>query len=373
MPVYKPSESPFYQFDFQYRGHRFHGTTKATTRREAEAVERVEREKAKRRVEQAKAASASLRLDDVAGRYWSEVGQHHAGADNTWRQLRYLIDFFGPDKFLTEITGDDVAKLVAWRRGHRVRDGGPLISPFTVNDTTEQLKKLFTRAKAWGVRFDQEPKWREHWLKEPQERVRELRDDEADRLDEAMREDYAPFFAFAKASGLRLRECLLRWSEVDWSARQIVKTGKGGKLVTVPITSAIRDILWPLQGHHAEHVFTYQAQRTRDGRVKGERHPLTYSGVKIAWRRLRKRAGVASFRFHDFRHDFGTKLLRETGNLKLVQRALNHADIKTTTRYAHVIDAEVAEAMERVEESRNKSRSESRTTKKSLRDNNNAA
>ena len=95
-------------------------------------------------------------------------------------------------------------------------------------------------------------------------------------------------------------------------------------------------------------MFTYQAQRTRDGRVKGERHPLTCSGVKIAWRRLRKRAGVTGFRFHDFRHDFASKLLRETGNLKLVQRALNHADLKTTTRYAHVLDGEIAEAMERV-------------------------
>jgi site-specific recombinase XerD len=72
-------------------------------------------------------------------------------------------------------------------------------------------------------------------------------------------------------------------------------------------------------------------------------------------------------------HDFDTKLLRETGNLKLVQRALNHADIKTTTRYAHVIDAKVAKAMERVEESRNKSRSEAQTAQNSLKRNDNVA
>jgi Phage integrase family len=53
-------------------------------------------------------------------------------------------------------------------------------------------------------------------------------------------------------------------------------------------------------------------------------------------------------RFHDIRHDVGTKLLRDTGNLKLVRRALNHADIMTTTRYAHVLDEEVAEPLERV-------------------------
>jgi integrase len=343
MSVRRDARSPYWQYNFQIRGHRFFGSTKCTTRREAEAVERVEREKAKRHIEQAHAAKTSLRLDDVAGRYWQEVGQHHAGADNTERLVGYLIAFFGKDKPLTDITGDDVTKLVAWRRGHRVRKDGPLISPFTVNDTTEQLRKLFTRAKVWGVRFDREPQWRKHWLAEPQERVRELSDDEAERLNDATRDDLAPFFAFARASGLRLKECLLRWSEVDWGARQIRKLGKGGKLVTTPITPTIREILWPLRGHHAEFVFTYIEVRDH-----GQRHPLTSVGVQTAWHRLRKRAGVIGFRFHDLRHDFGTKLLRETGNIKLVQRALNHADLKSTTRYAHVLDSEVADAMERV-------------------------
>jgi len=94
--------------------------------------------------------------------------------------------------------------------------------------------------------------------------------------------------------------------------------------------------------------------------VKGKRYPLTREGTKTAWRRLRKKAKVEGFRFHDFRHNFGTKLLRQTGNLKLVQRALNHADIATTTRYAHVLASEVAEAMETLTESRRKSRSRAR-------------
>lgn len=274
MSVYKSVKSPYWHFDFEVGGHRFYGSTKRTIRREAEAVERAEREKAERQVQQAKAAATSLRLDDVAGRYWQEIGQHHAGAGNTERLIGYLIEFFGKDKLITDITGDDVAKLVAWRRGRRTRSGA-LISPFTVNDTTEQLKKLFTRAKAWGVHFDRKPEWRTYWLKEPQERVRELRDDEAERLTAAMRENYAPFFAFAHASGLRLSECLLRWPEVDFRTRQIRRSVKGDRTVTVPITSTIRKILWPPRGHHPEAVFTYQAQRTRDGRVKGERHPLT--------------------------------------------------------------------------------------------------
>jgi integrase len=365
MSVYKHPGSPFYHYDFQWRGRRVHGSTKCTSRREAEQVEKAERERATQEAARAKVSSASLQFDDIAGRYWEEVGKHHAGASNTWRDISRLVDYFGATRLLTEITDDDVAKLVAWRRGHRVIRSKkrkvaecPHVSNATVNrTTTEVLKKLFTRAKAaWGVRFDHEPCWRAHMLPEPQERVRELVGDEGERLEAATREDYEPFFAFAKASGLRLRECLLRWSEVNWDAGRIQKRGKGGKLVTVPITSTVRLILWPLRGHHPEFVFTYIARRARDGRIKCQRYPLTLSGVKIAWRRLRKKAGVTGFRFHDLRHNLATKLLRQTGNLKLVQRALNHADLKTTLRYAHVLDTEVAEALEHVTESRNNSR-----------------
>jgi integrase len=52
-----------------------------------------------------------------------------------------------------------------------------------------------------------------------------------------------------------------------------------------------------------------------------------------------------------------TKLLRSAkGNIKLVSKALNHSDIKTTARYAHVMDDEVADALQKLSKSRNKSR-----------------
>lgn len=111
---------------------------------------------------------------------------------------------------------------------------------------------------------------------------------------------------------------MLRWSEVNWETRQIVKTGKGGKIITIKITSSVREVLWPLRGHHPEAVFTYIAHRTRGDPVKGQRYPLTLSGLKTRWRRTRKTAGVTGFRFHDYRHYFASKLMRQTRNPKLV-------------------------------------------------------
>jgi hypothetical protein len=62
-------------------------------------------------------------LSFTLGKYWTEIGQHHAGADNTWRDISRLVDYFGAAKLLTEVTDNDVARLVAWRRGHRVIRG----------------------------------------------------------------------------------------------------------------------------------------------------------------------------------------------------------------------------------------------------------
>ena len=263
------------------------------------------------------------------------------GSVDTWRNLSLLIDFLGATKLITEITDNDVAKLVAWRRGHRVvhskkskPENCPLISNATVNLTTAALRTLFNRAKKnWGVHFQREPQWQNHFLPGSQERVRELLGDEGARLEGATREDLRPFFDFLAVSGLRKKEAYtLRWTEVHWQAGQIVKFGKKGKRIVVPITSTIRAILEPLQGDNAEFCFTFVAQSTQQGLIRDQRYPLNRSHINGMWRRIRKRAGVKDFRIHDLRHDFATKLLRRSGNLRLVQKALNHSTIESTLR-----------------------------------------
>jgi integrase len=363
MSVFKTAKSaPYFWFDFQTGGRRFYGSTGCTNRKEAEKFEAIERERAKALVEATKRSAVSLLIDDVAARLWNDSAQHDSDPDATETNLARLIDYFGKAKSLTDIDHNEAKKMVAWRRGHHVKDRkkAPLISNATVNrSVTKVLQRLFTFAEAERAQFEHEPKWKELLLPEPQERVRELHDDEAAAFDNAMRADYEPFFEFVRTSGLRQKECVtLRWTEVNFGTRQIVRTGKGGRRVVFPITDTIREILFPLQGQHPEFVFTYVAiyGNKRLGRVHGQRYPLTLNGTKTAWQRMRAKAGVKDFRFHDYRHDFGTKLLRDSGNLKLVQKAMNHADIKSTLRYAHVLDEEVAEAIERVAKSRGKSR-----------------
>ena len=83
-----------------------------------------------------------------------------------------------------------------------------------------------------------------------------------------------------------------------------------------------------------------------------ERYPFSKNGWARKWYKALEDAGIGDFRFHDLRHTKGTRALRATGNLKAVQKLLGHADITTTSRYAHALEDDVR-AMMLASESRN--------------------
>lgn len=355
MPVYKPEGSPYYRAEFQLHGHRVHKSTKATTKKEAELIERQWKANIEEDVKQARiTGNAPITLDIAAGHYWNDIGQHHVNSATTWTDIQRLIGFLGKDTRLDQVHDAEVTSCVSRRREQRKhgkatdKDGNPIakISNATVNrSVTVLLKAIFNHATTLGHFFPKAPSWKKHMLKEPKERVRFLDTPEAVALDKSVRDDYALWFEFARLTGLRRNETLIKWSGVNVFAKRITTIGKQGKEVSTPITPAVAAILKQCQGHHPDYVFTYVCSRPRDGQEKGQRYPITPEGAKTQWRRLRKRSGVQNFRFHDIRHDVGTRLLRQTGNLKIVQKALNHSDIKTTVKYAHVMDDEVADAM----------------------------
>jgi len=73
---------------------------------------------------------------------------------------------------------------------------------------------------------------------------------------------------------------------------------------------------------------------------------MTYSAVSSAWKRACLKAGITDLTVHDLRHTAATAPLRESGNLKLVQKMLRHKDIRSTLRYAHADDADLRSALE---------------------------
>jgi len=360
MSVYKPKKSPFYHYDFQHCGIRFAGSTGCPSKRDAEAFERSKRDEARlQALTLASQSSAPMVFATAAARYYVEHGQHLRGdgPKNLKSHIGWLERELGPHTLLPAIGNDQVARLVAIRRGEGV-------APATVNRSmTEPLRKILFRARdMWGQTI-QKIDWKRHLLKEPQERVRVLSTAEEINLFAYLRADYHPVVRYAIKSGCRLSEIVpgkhfpgLKWKDIDWGARTIAVHGKGGKIDNIPLTPGLRDLLFPLQGHHPEFVFTYVCQRQSKDRMPRQRYPITREGLKTEWRRAKVDAKLVNYRFHDNRHTAATDVLRATGNLKIVQKLLRHADITTTAKYAHALDDDVRQGMEAAEKSRTKSR-----------------
>ncbi len=341
MSVYKRLGQSVYSYDFFYRRQRFSGSTECTTEREAKRFEKEERKRV-----------AAARIDDTkpltfkaaAAKYWNEVGSHHRNDDDTLRNLDWLESKIVGTTLISTISDATLAKLVAARRSEGVSNA-------TVNRTvTEPLRSLLRRAEKTWKQTVQSIEWRDHLLKEPQERVREASREEEAALMAAIRGDYAPALRFAILSGCRRAEIVgLEWTNVDFFNREFTVVGKGDLRRTVPMTKAMYALLWELKDNHPNAVFTYVAKRPRPGMVKGTHCRITMEGFKTEWRRTVGRAKVENYRFHDNRHTAATRLVRKSKNLKAAQRLLGHADISTTGRYAHVTNDDLRNAMEEVD------------------------
>jgi len=59
-------------------------------------------------------------------------------------------------------------------------------------------------------------------------------------------------------------------------------------------------------------------------------------------------AGVTGRHFpHRWRHSYATSLLRRGADIHVVQRLLGHSNIATTSRYLHLSDADLSDAVVR--------------------------
>ena len=66
-------------------------------------------------------------------------------------------------------------------------------------------------------------------------------------------------------------------------------------------------------------------------------------------------AGVEGFRFHDLRHEYGSRPCDADVNLKKIARLMGHSNTRQTGRYAHPTDDGLLQATavaERAESSR---------------------
>lgn len=364
MSVYRPRKadgtfaSPFWHYDFRWRGRRFHGSTGATDERAARKVEAAERASVRR-------AADDTTIAGGFGRFWLEKGQHEADPDTTFQRMAMLQDELGrilaalgrPLAFAA-IDEDVLARLVAIRLATTTLHGRPR-APATVNREVQLLRRIMRRARiVWKKTEIELPDWKQVLLEEPDEHVVDVAVSAEAAILAEIRADYAPALRFLVMSGLRVGDVLagegrgpLRPDQVDFEAGVItvrVKSRKpGGRLHRVPITQPMKILLANELGHHPDAVFTYVAHATRDGRRHGRRYPISYSSFYTAFKRAAAAIGKPALRVHDLRHTAANRTLAATGDLRLTQKHLGHTRVTTTQRYTHPdIDA-LRAAMER--------------------------
>lgn len=80
---------------------------------------------------------------------------------------------------------------------------------------------------------------------------------------------------------------------------------------------------------------------------KGSRTVMS-SRLTTFWYRLRAKHGLPQMRLHDFRHGFASRGVNLELDLRTVGRLLGHSDFSSTIRYAHLDEAPLKRAAERV-------------------------
>ena len=130
-------------------------------------------------------------------------------------------------------------------------------------------------------------------------------------------------------TGARKRELMdARWSEVDLAQRVLWVPPERSKSKRPRPIALSNDAVAVLRALPREPDVPYLFFNPQT------RKPLV--SVFVAWDGIRQRAGMPDLRLHDLRHSFASFLVNAGRSLYEVQELLGHADIRTTSRYAHL-------------------------------------
>lgn len=363
MSVYKPAKSPYFQYDFQIKGRRFHGSTGVETRRAAEEVERrIRRQAALGELDDA----SRMTLDQAAARWWDEHGQYLKGGERLEARIERAVTAVGPGVIIGDITTKVIARAIERRRGqartHSRAEGARryLPSDSTVNrDMIDTLRPILNRARrTWEAKLP-EIDWAALRRPEPKPRPTEFAGDEFERMLAQVRPHWHPMIRFASRYGVRLAELFFSLDDLDVTdpdnARVRLRERKGGDEHVIPLLPEDAALMAARLGRARAaglETIWFREKRLSGPAGKLVLKPLTYGGLEIAVRRAMTRSGLRASKgmrgIHATRHHAAMQTLRKTKNLRVAQLLLGHADIKSTMVYAHAIEDDVRNALAEV-------------------------
>ena len=210
------------------------------------------------------------------------------------------------------------------------------VSPSSVRRELAILQHCLEVARnEWGVALQQNPVSK---IKKPAQgkaRERRVTVEELERLRTALAKCrnglLSNIVMFAIHTGMRRGEILsIRWSDINFDASTVhLADTKNGEPRTVPLSSLALSAL------------PATANRVTDERV----FPLSPNAVRLAWERLKRRAGIKDLHFHDLRHEAISQFFELGLSIPEVALISGHRDFKMLFRYTHLRPADVAKKL----------------------------
>jgi integrase len=243
---------------------------------------------------------------------------------------------------LLDLPINDVVPFVVEKIKNKKLAAG--LQPSTINRDVAALKSVISKALGWGV-IEANPLARFAMMKtDSRAVVRYLSSDEEKRLYAVLdgRNDgdrIKPTVTVSLHTGLRRGELFsLRWIDIDFDKKALTvhgATAKSRQSRYIPLNKIALSSLLEWREYQSKHLLVFPS---KDG--KRLQH------VNRAWSIVLREADIHSFRWHDQRHHFASKLVMAGVDLNTVRELLGHSDIKMTLRYAHLAPEHKAAAVE---------------------------
>lgn len=263
-------------------------------------------------------------VGDLLCRYETQI----ASKKRAYSAERYMLSLMLRDPLAAEPLATIRAGVIAeWRDRRLARVGaGTFLRHLTV------LRHVFEVArKEWGVPIPVNPTVDVRKPKAPLARNRRLRPDEETALFGAcggcLNPLIEPTIRLALFTGMRRGELLsARWQNFDPEKRTLlIPMTKNGHPRKVPLDTAALAVI-------------HRLRRGEDDRLL----PVSDEAVKLAWKRLIKRAGIVDLHFHDLRHEAISRFFERGLTVPEVALISGHRDVRMLFRYTHLKAEDVA-------------------------------
>lgn len=261
---------------------------------------------------------------------YSEVNNAKHQYNQNEHKVEFFKQFFGENTAISSITPSKIEdmKRVLLNKG---------LKNSSVNRYYSALSKAFNLIIINKKLTIANPCRAVQKLKEDNEIIRYLTEDEEKRLMKELSKHLKPIVICALTTGLRLKNILnLKWESINFEFNfiEILKQeNKGHKQIQIPLSEKFKKELEKIGIKKNGYVFI---------------NPDTnkpYTTIKTGFNKALKRAGIENFRFHDLRHTVGTRLVANGADLQTVKEYLAHSDIKTTQRYLHPVNENMKKAV----------------------------